>query len=203
MADLSKIIAQKDDAAKYMVKEITHICKNLPKRDPGSEGEKQSIEYMAKQLKDECGCDDVHIDSFEVHPKSFFGWVYFTITFVLLAIAAFFFMPVLSMIFVFLGLFIVTISFGLYTKAMDWAFPKKTGHNVYGTKKPTGEVKRRIFFNGHPDAVWEWPVNYHFGGVAFEAHSVICILGAVYCDCSICRLYFYSVFNRFVFYCQL
>ncbi|MBQ3431417.1 MAG: M28 family peptidase [Clostridia bacterium] len=180
MADLSKIIALKDDAAKYMVKEITHICKNLLKRDPGSEGEKQSIEYMAKQLKEECGCDDVHIDSFEVHPKSFFGWVYFTITFVLLAIAAFFFMPVLSMIFVFLGLFIVTISFGLYTKAMDWAFPKKTGHNVYGTKKPTGEVKRRIFFNGHPDAVWEWPVNYHFGGVAFEAHSVICILGAVY-----------------------
>lgn len=180
MADLSKIIKQKDEAAKYMLQEITHICKNLPKRDPGSEGEKLSIEYMAEQLKNDCGCDKVNIDSFEVHPKSFFGWVYFTITFVLLAIAAFFFAPVLSMIFVFIGLFIVTISFGLYTKAMDWAFPKKTSHNVYATKKPTGEVKRRIFFNGHPDAVWEWPVNYHFGGVAFEAHSVICILGAVY-----------------------
>lgn len=180
MADLSKIIELKDEAAKYMLDQITYICKNLPKRDPGSEGEKQSIEYMAKQLKEECGCDDVHIDSFEVHPKSFFGWVYFTITFVLLAIVSFFFFPVLSMILVFLGLFIVTISFGLYTKTMDWAFPKKISHNVYGTKKPTGEVKRRIFFNGHPDAVWEWPVNYHFGGVAFEAHSVICILGAVY-----------------------
>lgn len=180
MADLSKIIAQKDDAAKYMVKEITHICKNLPKRDPGSEGEKMSIDYMAEQLKNDCGCDKVHIDSFDVHPHSFFGWVYFTITFVLLAIASFFFIPVLSMVFVFIGLFIVTISFGLYTKAIDWAFPKKTSHNVYGTKKPTGEVKRRIFFNGHPDAVWEWPVNYHFGGVAFETHAVVCILGAVY-----------------------
>ena len=96
MADLSKIIALKDDAAKYMVKEITHICKNLPKRSPGSEGEKQSIEYMAKQLKEECGCDKVHIDSFDVHPRSFFGWVYFTITFVLIAIAAFFFAPIIS-----------------------------------------------------------------------------------------------------------
>ena len=180
MADLSKIIEQKDDAAKYMHKEITHICKNLPKRDPGSEGEKMSIEYMAEQLKNDCGCDEVNIDSFEVHPRSFFGWVYFTITFILVGIAAFFFAPIVTMILIFLGLFIVTISFGFYTKAIDWAFPKKTSHNVYGTKKPTGEVKRRIFFNGHPDAVWEWPVNYKFGGAAFEAHSVISILGAVY-----------------------
>ena len=180
MADLSKIIEQKDDAAKYMHKEITHICKNLPKRDPGSEGEKMSIDYMAQQLKNDCGCDKVNIDSFEVHPRSFFGWVYFTITFILVGIAAFFFAPIVTMILIFLGLFIVTISFGFYTKAIDWAFPKKTSHNVYGTKKPTGEVKRRIFFNGHPDAVWEWPVNYKFGGAAFEAHSVISILGAVY-----------------------
>ena len=95
MADLSKIIEQKDEAAKYMEKEITYICQNLPKRDPGSEGEKLSCEYMAQQLKDECGCDNVALDSFDVHPRSFFGWIYFTISFVLAAIAAFFFVPVL------------------------------------------------------------------------------------------------------------
>ena len=38
--DLGKIIEKKRDAAKYMVKEITYICKNIEKRSPGSPGEK-------------------------------------------------------------------------------------------------------------------------------------------------------------------
>ena len=47
-------------------------------------------------------------------------------------------------------------------------------------KKPTGEVKRRILFNGHADAVWEWPVNYALGGVGFESHAVITAIGGAY-----------------------
>ena len=42
--DLNKIIERKDSAAQYMVDEITYICKNLDKRSPGSEGEKQACE---------------------------------------------------------------------------------------------------------------------------------------------------------------
>ena len=63
---------------------------------------------------------------------------------------------------------------------VDRFFPELTGHNVTAVKKCTGEVKRRIFFNGHPDAAWEWPVNYALGGIGFEGHAVICALGAVY-----------------------
>ena len=63
---------------------------------------------------------------------------------------------------------------------MDRFFPEKTGHNVTAIKHCTGEVKRRIFFNGHPDAAWEWPVNYKLGGVGFEGHAIICGVGAVY-----------------------
>ena len=33
----SKLIAEKQQSAKYMVDEITHICKDMPKRAPGSE----------------------------------------------------------------------------------------------------------------------------------------------------------------------
>ena len=179
MADLSKIIEQKDSAAKYMEEEITHICKNMPKRDPGSEGEKLACEYMAEQLKS-YDCDKVFIDTFEEHPRSFFGWIFFTMSFVLAAIACFFFIPVLSIIFIVVGLFTVIMQLGFYKEFIDWAFPKKIGHTVYATKKPTGEVKRRILFNGHPDAVWEWRVNYHLGGVAFDAHAGTCIFGALY-----------------------
>ncbi len=59
-------------------------------------------------------------------------------------------------------------------------FKKATGHNMMAIKKPKGEVKQRIFFNGHCDAVWEWPVNYLLGGIGFEAHAVIGFAGLFY-----------------------
>ena len=94
--DLKKIIDQKDKAAKYMIDEITHIIKTCGKRDPGSEGEKKSCEYMAEVLKKDCGCEDVKLESYEVAPRAFYGYLYFTITFVLIAVALFFFAPVIS-----------------------------------------------------------------------------------------------------------
>lgn len=178
--ELKKIIEKKDFFAKYMIDEITHICKAFEKRDPGSNGEKQACEYMADVLKNDCGCDRVSVESFKENPGSFFGWIYFTITFVLAAVALFFVLPVLSIVLIVLGLVIAFLQFGLYKKAVDRFFPEKTGHNVTALKAPAGEVKRRIMFNGHPDAAWEWPVNYKLGGVGFEGHAIICGVGALY-----------------------
>ena len=63
--DLTKIINKKDEAAQYMVDEITHICKDFEKRDPGSKGEQQACEYMAEVLKKDCGCDRADVESFK------------------------------------------------------------------------------------------------------------------------------------------
>ena len=178
--DLQSIIAKKDEAAKYMVKEITHICKAFEKRSPGSKGEEQACEYMADVLKKDCGCDSAVVEPFKENPGSFYGWIFFTISFVLLAVALFFFCPLLSVILIVAGLVIVLAEFGFYKKLIDPLFPEKTGHNVTAIKKCKGETKRRIVFNGHPDAAWEWPVNYKLGGVGFEGHAIICGLGAVY-----------------------
>lgn len=178
--NLQSVIDKKKEAAEYMVSEITHICKDFEKRDPGSKGEQQACEYMADVLKNECGCERVDVESFKENPGSFFGWIYFTITFVLAAVAISFFYPLVSIILIVVGLLIVFMQFGLYKKFIDRFFPEKTGHNVTAVKSCKGEVKRRIFFNGHPDAAWEWPVNYKLGGVGFEGHAVICGIGAVY-----------------------
>ena len=177
--NLQKIIDKRDEMTKYAVAEITHICKTFGKRDPGSEGERKACEYMADVLKNECGCETVKVESFEEHPGAFYGWLYFTITMVLAAAALFFVYPLVSAILCALGLFIMIMEFGLYKKCVDIFFKKKTGHNVYAVKKCTGEVKRRIMFNGHPDAAWEWPVNYLLGGVGFEAHAIIAMAGTV------------------------
>ncbi len=178
--DLGKIIEKKRDAAKYMVKEITYICKNIEKRDPGSIGEKKACEYMAEVLKKDCGCDRADVESFKENPGSFYGWMFFTITFVLAAIVLLFFAPVASVILIAVGLVLAVLQFGLYIKTVDKFFPEKTGHNVTAIKKCKGETKRRIIFNGHPDAAWEWPVNYALGGVGFEAHAIVGFAGAFY-----------------------
>lgn len=178
--NLAKGIEQKNAYADYMIDEITHVIKTCGKRDPGSEGEKKSCEYMAKVLKKDCGCEDVKLESYTVAPRAFYGWIYFTITFVLLAVAAFFFVPVASIPLIVVGFAIVLIQFGFYKKLLDPLFKKKTSHNVTAIKKCSGETKRRIIFNGHPDATWEWPVNYAFGGVGFEGHAISVAVGAVY-----------------------
>ena len=177
--DLKKIIDKKDVAAQYMVDEITYICQKFEKRGPGSKGEHQACDYAAKQMK-EYGCDRVYVDEFKENPDSFYGWIYFTITCCFLAFASYFFVPALSIVFIALGLALCVLQFGLYKKTVDKCFKEQIGHNVAGFKKPTGEVKRRIIFNGHPDAAWEWPFKYMFTYLGFDIHMMICFVGAFY-----------------------
>lgn len=92
---------------------------------------------------------------------------------------AFFFLPIFGAIITALGFAILFIQFGLYKKLVDKCFPEKTGHSVTAIKKCTGEVKGRVFFNGHPDAVWNWPVNNKFGGTAHVAHLVTSVVSGL------------------------
>lgn len=177
--DLRKIIDKKNEAAQFMIDEITHICTKFEKRGPGSYGEQQACEYMAEQLK-ELGCETTYVDEFKENPGSFFGWIYITITCCFLALASYFFMPVLSILFIVVGLTLCVLQFGLYKKTVDKLFKEKIGHNAAGFKKPTGEVKRRIIFNGHPDGAWEWPFKYMFTYLGFDIHMCLCFLGAFY-----------------------
>ena len=131
-------------------------------------------------MKKDCGCEKTSIESFDENPGSFYGWLYLTMTLVLAAVVLFFFAPIFSVIFVIIGLFIALMQFGFYKKFVDGLFEKKEGHNVTATKACAGEIKRRVLFNGHVDAAWEWPVNYKLGGVGFEGHAIIGIVGAIY-----------------------
>ncbi len=176
---LKKLIEKKDQMADWIIGDITHIIQTFEKRSPGSKGELQACEYYA-ELCEEYGCEEVVVEEFEEHPNSFFGWLYFAVTFVLISLGTYWFAPIIGAILCSLGALIALLQFGMYKKFMDRFFKKATGHNMMAIKKPKGEVKQRIFYNGHCDAVWEWPVNYHFGGVAFEAHAVLGFGGLFY-----------------------
>ena len=178
--DLSKIIEAKGKAAQYMIDEITYICNTFEKRGPGDYGEKQACEYAAQQMK-EYGCDRVYVEGFKENPNSFLGWIYITITCCFIALAAYFLnVPIVSIIAIAIGLILCVLQFGLYKKVVDKLFKEKTGHNAAGFKKPTGEVKRRIIFNGHPDGAWEWPFKYKFSYLGFDIHMIVCFIGAFY-----------------------
>lgn len=64
---ITKLLATSERAVSFMIGEITHICRDMKKRAPGSEGEREAAEYMAGVLKNSCGCKDVHIETFKEH----------------------------------------------------------------------------------------------------------------------------------------
>ena len=177
MSKFQKLIDERETSAQYMVDEITHICKNMPKRPPGSEGEKQACEYMAEVLLNDCNCESAKIENFKVSPDSFYGWIYITVTCALIACVLYFFFPLVGVITTFIGILVMLLQFGFYVKAIDFLFKVHTSHNVTAIKKCTGDVRARVFFNGHPDAAWNFPVNNRWGGSAYMAHVIISFLG--------------------------
>ena len=176
--DFESVKAAKKESALYMVNEITHIIKTFDKREPGSKGETDAINYMKESL--EPIADDVKTESFQVTPRAFFGWIYFTVSIALAGYICLYFLPVLTVVLFLFAFSFLIGEFLLYREIVDPVFPKAVSHNLTAVIKPKGEVKRRVLINGHPDAAYEWPVNYHLGGAAFVAHFVITMLGCIY-----------------------
>ena len=167
------------ESVSYMVEEITHICRKIGRRSPGSAGEQAAAEYFAGVLEKKCGCADVKTESYEVHPDSFYGYFYFSAFCDILCGVFFFSEPLLSILFGLLGLLLFIYHFVLYRKPLDPLFPRKQGTNVTAVRPCRGEVKQRIFLNGHTDAAWEFPINYRFGGIAFEIPGIAATVGVL------------------------
>ena len=155
--------------ANYTARSIKKVCKEIGPRFAGSEEEKKSVEYMAEDLKS-C-CDEVKTESYPVHPKAFMGWIPFSVVAMTIASVVFFlaqFFVIAPLFYVSLALtviclFFIVTEFLFYKETLDPFLPKKTSHNAYGVRKPSGEVKRRIIFCGHADSAMEWRFTY-WGG---------------------------------------
>lgn len=177
-------------AVSYMTQGITHICRNMKRRAPGSEGEREAGEYMANVLKNECGCAEVKVETFTEHPAAFYGYFWFSATFDTLCAVSSFISPWLSIFFGTAALLLFFFQFVLYKQIINPLFPEKESVNVTAVRPCTGKVKRRIFLNGHIDAAWEFPLNYFFGGIVFEIPGVMAVVGVLFyitlAICSIC-----------------
>ena len=176
-------------AVTYMKEQITHICDRIPPREPGSIGERKTAEYMASVLEKDCGCDSADIESFQVHPASFYGYCRIQGILDFMSCAGFFIHPLITLICGGTSLLLFLLFFVLYIPMIDRFFPERTGTNVTAIRPCKGPVKRRVFFNGHMDAAWEFTLNYHFGGIVFEIPNVMSLVGVlVNISMAICAL---------------
>ena len=197
MDRMTGLYENRAEAVSFMVEGITHVCRNLKKRAPGSEGEREAGEYMAGVLKNECGCPDVKIETFAEHPAAFYGYFRFSAAFDCLCAISFFFRPWLSIVFGTAALFLFLVQFVLYRQLIDPLFPEAESINVTAVRPCSGKARQRVFLNGHLDAAWEFPLNYRFGGVVFEIPGVMAVIGVLfYITLGICCLFGAGAWTR-------
>ncbi len=175
---LDKLKQNSKQSANFMFDFISHVISSFGKRDCGSQGERDAVNYMAETVKPYA--DSVVTEPYTAHPLAFMGWIYITVTLVLAGFVCAFFAPLVSIILVVIGMLLMVLEFVLYRKVVDNLFPKRQSLNMMAIKKPEGEVKRRVIISGHADAAYEWTFNYLFGGKGFIAHFLISIIGILY-----------------------
>lgn len=198
------LLENSKQAISYMIDEITHICRDMKSRAPGSEGEREAAAYMAGVLKNDCGCRDVKTETFTEHPSAFYNYFRFSAIFDTLCAVCFFIKPWLSILFGSLSLLLFLFQFVLYKQIIDPLFPKKESVNVTAIRPCSGEVRQRVFLNGHIDAAWEFPLSYRFGGVVFELPGVMATVGVLYyIALSVCVLCSAGAWTRIAGLCGL
>jgi len=186
---MRRLLEKSRQSVDYMVGQITHICRSMGKRAPGSAGEAEAAAYLAGILGRDCGCPGVRVETFREHPAAFYGYFRFSMAFDTLCAVGWFVHPWLSILAGCAALFLFVVQFGLYRQVIDPLFPERESRNVTAVRPCAGEVKRRVLLNGHLDAAWEFPLNYRFGGVVFEIPGVMALLGVLfYLALSVCAL---------------
>lgn len=170
--------AKVKECVNYCVKEIKYVCKEVGGRESGSPAERKAQEHMADELRKYT--DSVELEEFDLHPKAFMGWVIIVglcmIASVILYNLGF---ALVSLILTLVGAVCMIAEFLMYKEFLDPFFPKRTSANVIAIRKPEGEVKRRIIFNGHCDSAYEWRYTYLGGGHLLVAVIAIAIVGLV------------------------
>lgn len=163
----------------YTVGEIKKICKEIGPRSPGTESERKTQEHFKEEMK---ACSDkVEFEEFSVHPMALGGWVLIVGVCQLLAVLfSFLNLPIVTLVLSAISLICMLFEMIFYWEFLDPIFPKKTSSNVYGVRKPTGEVKQRIIFSGHADSAFEMTYNHIGGHILVFAVGVSAVVGMFY-----------------------
>lgn len=159
-----------DENVDYTVHEITNVIKKYGPRESGNENCFAAQKHIKKEM--DTFCDETGFESYKMAPKAFLHFTKLVSAAIILAVVVCAVLVFTSVIpffaaqcivcgFVGVGLFITVMEFLLYKRFMDPLYKKVEGHNLYGVRKPRGEVKRRIIISGHIDSAYEWRHLYY------------------------------------------
>ena len=154
----------------YTVKEITNVIKKYGPRESGNEACFDAEKHLKKELDQ--FCDETHFEEYQMAPKAFLHFTKLVSAAIILGfviclalvftnVISFFISQCVFGILVAIGLFITAMEFLMYKRFMDPLYKKVTGHNLVATRKPRGEVKKRIVISGHIDSAYEWRHIYY------------------------------------------
>ncbi len=148
----------------YAVKGITKVCNKIGPRKPGSPEEHRAQQWFEKDMKNYC--EETKIEEFTLHRQGFMGFIPFTVACGVASVFVNWFVsPIWALVLCVLAFIPLVFEFLMYKQFDDFLFPKQTSHNMIATRKPTGEVKKRIVMVGHSDSQFEWTLNYLIGGL--------------------------------------
>lgn len=168
----------KNKVADGILADIKHICKTFGSRNAGGEGEKLTADYFAEELKN-CA-DEVKKEEFRVNPSAFTGWIPFSVTCALLAIVAYFFSSLVSILLLIVGILPVLTEYLFFVRAIDPLYAEKTSQNVTAIKRCSETPEKRIYFVANMDANFENTIKYRLGGIMLIVLLVLDFLGAFY-----------------------
>lgn len=166
-----------DENVSYTLKEIKNVIKKYGPRESAGDACYDAQKHMVKELNQ--FADEVHFEEFKTAPKAFLHFTKVVAAAIMLAVIAGFAVgfatenwlisSIIVTAVIFIGLFVTTMEFLLYKEFLDPLYKKRTGHNIVATRKPSGEVKRRIVITGHCDSAYEWPWLRKTGAGGFKA----------------------------------
>ena len=143
-----------DSYSDYMYNFVDHICKTFGPRYSCSEAERDANLWIRGEL--DKFCDETFIDEFQTHP-GLYPQGLIKVAGILSGISIIFMplmfpFPILSLVFILLGLLVVYSELVLMKEWIKFLFKKGKSSNVFGIIKPTGDIKFRIIFEGHSDS---------------------------------------------------
>ena len=172
------VTRDKIEVARGICSDVKHVCKTFGSRNAGSDGERQAAEFFADRLSN-CA-DSVDMQTFQVHPNAYTGWIAVSVTCILLGLSAYFFSTMVALLLFIVGAIPVIFQYVLNRRMLDPLYKAQTSQNVTAVKKCNGEVKQRLFFVANMDASFESSIKYRLGGVMQVAVMTLDFVGTIY-----------------------
>lgn len=157
----NKILIPKGESiliAKEIIKKIGYILEKWGPREPGSESEYKTQQYLTEELSKYA--NTVIMEPFTVAPMGLLFFFPVTGIIIFFSSAILNQYPYIGLLGLIVSLAIIWFQFGQYRQLLDPFLPKKKSNNVYAKWTPSGKnITQRIILCGHADSAYEMRFN--------------------------------------------